>query len=283
MDFNVDVANQVSAELRKRGFEAKQTDANANDDKTITSQDWDLFLAIHYDADIYGKGGFFADFPEPSTDGATSESQRICGVLTEEYGKVTGIVNRPERSNDKTRYYYMWKYLSPKTPCVLIECGVGMHVPDDWQILHHERSKVVEGLTRAICKAFGVPYSTEESENKGENQGENQEILKNLQEKVEKLERQIQSFLTNEEEWQRQLKAANQTISNLTENNAELDQKIVDLTKERANYKKWYEEALSKSAGKLTELELVWTILSKLKKRFINLKELFVRSKGGEK
>jgi N-acetylmuramoyl-L-alanine amidase len=158
MSFTLDIANTVSGELRKRGFEVKQTDANANKDTSITSVDWDLFLAIHYDADIYGTGGYFVDYPEPSTDGATKESQRIKKVIEEEYGKVTGIVNHPERSNSNTRYYYIWKSLSAKTPCNLIECGVGMHVPDDWQILHFDRPRVVEAIVRGICKAFNVPY-----------------------------------------------------------------------------------------------------------------------------
>jgi len=158
MSFNVDIRNQVAGELRRRGFEVATTDANADKDPNITKVDWDLFLAIHYDADVYGKGGYFVDFPEPSTDGATKESQRICKVLSDEYGKVTGIVNHPERTNANTRYYYLWKSLSAKTPCNLIECGVGMHVPDDWQILHFDRPRVVEAITRGICTAFNVVY-----------------------------------------------------------------------------------------------------------------------------
>ena len=160
MSFNLDIANQVSAQLRERGFEVKQTDANADKDPAVTGIDWDLFLAIHYDADIYGTGGYFVDFPEPSTDFATKESQRIQKILSGEYGKVTGIVNHPERSNANTRYYYIWKALSAKTPCNLIECGVGMHVPDDWQILHFDRPRVVEGIVRGICLAMGVNYTS---------------------------------------------------------------------------------------------------------------------------
>lgn len=158
MAFNVDIRNQVAGELRKRGFEVATTDANADKDPAITKVDWDLFLAIHYDADIYNTGGYFVDYPEPSTDGATTESQRICKVISAEYGKVTGIVNHPERTNANTRYYYLWKSLTAKTPCNLIECGVGMHVPDDWQILHFDRPRVVEAITRGICMAFGVNY-----------------------------------------------------------------------------------------------------------------------------
>lgn len=156
--FNVDIRNTVAAELRKRGFEVATTDANGNNDPAITGTDWNLFLAIHYDADIYGKGGGFVDFPEPSTDGATVESQRIAYLLRQEYFGTTHIVNHPERSNKNTRHYYMWKALSAKTPCVIIECGVGMHVPDDHDILHFSRPLVVEGIVKGICLAFNVPY-----------------------------------------------------------------------------------------------------------------------------
>ena len=158
MSFNVDIRNRVAQELRDRGFEVTTTDSNANDDPKITSKDFDLFLSIHYDADIYGKGGGFVDFPEPSTDHATKESQRIKKAIENVYFDKTGVVNHPERSNANTRYYYMWKYLTAKTPCVLIECGVGMHVPDDHQLLHFNRPLVVEAITRGICKAFNVEY-----------------------------------------------------------------------------------------------------------------------------
>lgn len=155
--FNVDISDRVATELRLRGFEVKRVNADPKPEEI--DGDWDLFLAIHYDADVYGKGGFFVDFPEPSTDGATEKSQKIAYLLRQEYGGTTGIVNHPERSNVNTRYYYMWKKISSKTPCVIIECGVGMHVPDDWQILHHGRVKVVEGITKGICLAFNVNYN----------------------------------------------------------------------------------------------------------------------------
>lgn len=155
--FNIDISNKVANELRLRGFEVRVV--NADPLPQEIAGDWDLFLAIHYDADIYGTGGGLVDYPEPSTDGATVESQRIAYLLRQEYFGTTGIVSHPERSNVNTRYYYMWKFLSSKTPCVLIECGVGMHVPDDWQILHFERPKVVEGIVKGICLAFNIPYN----------------------------------------------------------------------------------------------------------------------------
>lgn len=153
--FNIDISNQVANELIKRGIEVKRV--NADPKQSEISGDWDLFLSIHYDADIYGKGGGFVDFPEPSTDAATKESQRIAYLIRQEYFGTTNIINRPERSNKNTRYYYMWKSISAKTPCVIIECGVGMHIPDDHQVLHFEREKVVGGLVKGILLAFNIP------------------------------------------------------------------------------------------------------------------------------
>jgi len=154
--FNIDICNKVETELIARGFTVKVVNADPKPEEIVG--DWDLFLAVHYDADIYGTGGGFVDFPEPSTDGATVESQRIAYLLRQEYFGTTGIVNHPERSNVNTRYYYMWKRISSKTPCVIIECGVGMHVPDDHQILHFNRPLVVEGIIKGICLAFNIPW-----------------------------------------------------------------------------------------------------------------------------
>lgn len=198
MSFNVDIRDQVAGELRRRGFDVYTTDANANDDHNITSQDFDLFLSIHYDADIYGRGGGFVDFPDPQVDKATQESQRICKDIEEEYFKTTDVVNRSERRNANTKYYYMWKYLTAKTPCNIIECGVGMHVPDDHSLLHFNRPRVVEGIVRGICKAFGIPYNQEPpippfdpcEELKKQN-GELSEQIKNLETRVTTLERGV--------------------------------------------------------------------------------------------
>jgi N-acetylmuramoyl-L-alanine amidase len=154
--FNIDISDKVAEEMRSRNIEVRRVTADPKPEEL--AGDWDLFLAVHYDADIYNSGGYFCDFPEPSTDGATTKSQAITKAISTEYGKVTGIVNHPERSNANTRYYYMWKSLSAKTPCSLIECGVGMHVPDDWQILHFDRPRVVEGITRGICVGLGLNY-----------------------------------------------------------------------------------------------------------------------------
>lgn len=155
-ELNQRVADSLSSILRSKGFEVKQTDANANDDKSITEKDWDLFLAVHGDADAAGISGGCVGFPEPSTDGATGESQRIAGILRDSYFPEVGINNVPGKITNNIKFYYMWKYLSAKTPCVLIETGE-VQDPHDKPILA-DTVKISTAIARAVCKAFNVPF-----------------------------------------------------------------------------------------------------------------------------
>jgi hypothetical protein len=52
--------------------------------------------------------------------------------------------------------YYMWKYLTAKTPCVLIELGQ-VQDPHD-KVLLADTNRIGTALARAICNAFGVVY-----------------------------------------------------------------------------------------------------------------------------
>ncbi len=157
-EFTLRITNRLSEVLRSKGFNVTQTDANANDDISITSKDWDLALICHFDADVYQnpRDGGFLDFPEPSTDGATVESQRIVKEIESEYFNHSGIRNMPNRRNVNTKYYYLWKYLSSKTPCAIIECGVGAD-PHDSVILA-DTDRIANAIARGICKAFDVPF-----------------------------------------------------------------------------------------------------------------------------
>ncbi len=157
-EFTVRIRDRLSQVLVSKGFQLFLKDATANCDPKLADQDYDLFLAIHYDADIYGKGGGFTDFPEPSTDGATQESQRLAKVIADEYFPNSGIefIPPPTRRNANTKYYYMWKFLSAKTPCVLIECGVGQNAHD--KVILADTDRVANAIARGICKAFNVPF-----------------------------------------------------------------------------------------------------------------------------
>lgn len=154
MAFNQDVANRVADRLRAAGVTVRRVAADPTDGEI--AGDWDLFLTIHYDADVYNESGGFVDYPEPSTDPATVKSQAIAKVLEQTYFPATGIKNMPGRSNANTRYYYMWKRISDATPCVIIECGVGNRKPDDFELLNNQREVVVQNIALGILKALGM-------------------------------------------------------------------------------------------------------------------------------
>lgn len=157
-EFTRRIANTLAEKLRARGITVYRLDADVDtsDEKEALKQDFDLFLAIHGDADVYNDGGGFVDFPEPSTDGATKESQRIAKAIESQYFDHTGIVNHPERSNKNTRYYYMWSQLSLKTPCVIVECGVMQNAHD--KVILSDTERVANALLRGVLKAFDIPY-----------------------------------------------------------------------------------------------------------------------------
>lgn len=163
-DFTIKTANRVSELLRHNGFEVKQTDGNANCDVECTGVDWDLALSIHYDAAVYKTadgtlvGGGFVDYPDPSIDQATAKSQAFAQALRSIYFSETGIVEHPERSNKNTRFYYLWRALSAETPCVIIECGVGMEPNDRTILLDTER--IATAIVKGICKGFMREYAS---------------------------------------------------------------------------------------------------------------------------
>lgn len=163
-EFTVRIRDRVSQLLLQKknqdgseAFSVKLVDGTFNCDNTASKDDFALFLAIHYDAYINGSIGGFADYPEPSSDSATKESQRITRVINEVYFPHTGI-KYVSRSNANTRYYYMWKSLSAKTPCVILEAGTGQNPHD--KVILNDTDRVANAIVRSICQAFDVSYET---------------------------------------------------------------------------------------------------------------------------
>jgi N-acetylmuramoyl-L-alanine amidase len=143
--------------LRDRGFEVKVTDANGYQDKTVTDVDWDLFLAVHCDADSAALSGGFTDYADPRWDEATVESQRIADRIAEKFYPESGIVYRPERRGQRSvREYYFWDDLTAATPCVLIEMGESIDAHDS--VILNDTERCAMALARGVCLAFGVPY-----------------------------------------------------------------------------------------------------------------------------
>lgn len=153
-ELNKRIRNRLSEILISKGFQLYLVDANPP--ASQLNQDFDLFLALHGDANVYGTGGGFIDHPRPDTDAATVESQRIDAAIESEYFTRTGIVNHPERSNANTTLYYMWSQLSAKTPCVIMEMGVVQDAHD--KVILADTDRVASAIARGICKAFNVQY-----------------------------------------------------------------------------------------------------------------------------
>ncbi|MCK9371060.1 N-acetylmuramoyl-L-alanine amidase [Candidatus Dojkabacteria bacterium] len=158
MGTNYKVVSRTAELLRQRGFEVKQTDANANADPLVTDVDWDMYLAVHCDADSALLSGGFVDHADPIIDDAAVESSRIAEAIESVFFKETGIVDRPEREgkSDGVLFYYMWSVLTSKTPCVLIEMGESVDAHD--RVILNDTERCAKALTRGICNAFGVVY-----------------------------------------------------------------------------------------------------------------------------
>lgn len=93
----------------------------------VVEEDYDLFLAFHYDAAVYagstGNTGGFCDRASGDPMGAVAD--RFITRFNARYFPVVGIRNATERRNDNTRDYYAFRYTSAQTPGVIIEFGVG--------------------------------------------------------------------------------------------------------------------------------------------------------------
>lgn len=160
IELNVRIRNRLSQLLIERGFMVQLMGADPV--KAEYYKDFDLFLALHGDANIYGTGGGVVACIAPyidSSETSNAESRRIRDVINSIYFNETGIVNHPERSNKKMTEYYMWPKLTAKTSCVIIEMGV-VQDPHD-KVLLSNTDLIAKALARAICKAFNVSYEIE--------------------------------------------------------------------------------------------------------------------------
>jgi N-acetylmuramoyl-L-alanine amidase len=153
IELTVRIRNRLSQILISKGFQVYLF--NADPPAAQLNQVFNLFLSLHGDANVYGTGGGFADYPEPSVDKATAESQRICRFINDSYFSETGI-RYVNRSNKNTRYYYMWKMLSARTPCVLLEMGVVQDAHD--KVLLANTELIANAIARAVSRAFDVPF-----------------------------------------------------------------------------------------------------------------------------
>lgn len=156
VETNKRIAIRLEQLLQQNGFKTYLSDANYNCKPEAGTTDFDLYLALHCDQNYGGdEGGGFVDIPDPSTDQATKESARIAQAIESVYFKESGIRNVPSRRNNNTKYYYMWKVLSAKTPCVIIEMGESVDAHD--RVILNDTERVAKAILGGILKAFPPP------------------------------------------------------------------------------------------------------------------------------
>lgn len=148
------ITNRLDDLLIARGFVVQIVGADPSDAEI--AKDFDLFISLHGEADTHNLDGGIISEPAPETDSANVESKRIREAIESVYFKESGIVNRPNWITPAMRYYYMWKRLSAKTPCVILEMGVVQNAHD--RVILADTEMVAVAIAKGICKAFNVPY-----------------------------------------------------------------------------------------------------------------------------
>lgn len=138
-------------------------------------QDWDLFLALHYDAAIYAargeaNSGCFAD-RSGNPRHQTVDADRFIALWEHLYPTETGIPLAKWRSNPNTTAYYAYVPLAHRVPCVLIEHGVGAPVGtggyppgDDAVVLHGGIDHVADVDAAAVLRYFGLGLDEEDED-----------------------------------------------------------------------------------------------------------------------
>lgn len=247
LEANIRITDRVSAMLRERGFEVVQTDANGNDDPAITKTDFNLALSLHCDMDTSSQGGMCGS-GDKSVDAMWEESLRIKKVFDEVYFKETGIKNKGYVTQGMTKWY-MWQYLTPKTPCVLLEMGEIKDAHDS--VLLGNTELIASGIVRSICKAFNKPYDIIPTTPPVDYEAllkSKDEQIRTLETKVANLEAdtkvftqrlsEIEAKLAENEktvkQYQKELKIANELAANATG-------QLETVTADRNKYRKLYE------------------------------------------
>lgn len=260
IELNVRIRNRLSQLLIDRGFVVQLV--NADPTKTEYYKDFDLFLALHGDANIYGTGGgvvaCIAPPPYDSSEVSNAESRRIRDTIESIYFKETGIVNHPERSNVNMTKYYMWDKLTPKTPCVIIEMGV-VQDPHD-KVLLGNTELIASALARGICKTFDVAYDlTPPVDVCAEEKAKLIKEIESLKLINDNLLNQVANLTTSLDEKNKELLVCHSSLKTANNTNQTL---VADVAYYKP-FKALYEAALKKTIDKFTKWELFQLLFKK--------------------
>lgn len=141
----------------------------------VTDEDYDLFLSLHYDANLgptYNTGGF-ADryrperFPKndprskyPNPNAANED--RFITIWERRYPEATGIPLRNERRNPNSYDYYGYHATTERTCSVLLEHGVGQGL--DHAMLFDRIDEVARVDAACVLEYLGITMPEEEDD-----------------------------------------------------------------------------------------------------------------------
>ena len=202
-------------------------------------------------------------------DAATKESQRLAKALGDHYFPTTGIPVK-NRSNANTKFYYMWSALTAKTPCVIIECGVGNRKPEDYNTLFGQKDKVAKAISDGILKGLGL-YDNQ-SDELALLTAKCQELDKELDEMRESRNKWKSDYKILEDKYTSEMSSKNAHIESLQKTTSEQNMQIASLNsqidslnseknliiedrKQLIEYKNATQPILESCTAKINELE----------------------------
>lgn len=158
-DWTADLARRIAAKLRGHGVEVAIVGAWALDNSNpppVVREDHDLFVSLHYDADIYPvRTGCFAG--RATQDPQKARSDRALVAWKTIYPAATGIALHEERMNPNVTDYYAFRVTSDNTPGILIEHGVGQG--NDHATLFDRIDTIAGADAQAILTYLGIGAS----------------------------------------------------------------------------------------------------------------------------
>ena len=153
--------NRVMPLLRDKliqaGIQVYITDAIYNE-YTYT-QDYDLWIALHYDGGGTGERCMVAapnraTKPDYLNEPAFSAAERFAAIWKQTYPDIVGVPNRDEFISAGMVDYYAFDYVGYDTPAVIVEHF--NHTSDRGTFLKQNPELVAEGDYQAIIKFLGI-------------------------------------------------------------------------------------------------------------------------------
>jgi len=147
------IVEGICARLMAAGVTAHHVDANWNcGGNPSIGRDYDAVLAVHYQSNPPHESGFSVGRMDPLEDGAAAASAQLVDAINAAYSAATGLTRRDawDTPNPNVQHYYLFRAVSLKTPCALIECGTGAVGAPDHAFLWTQQEKVIAGIADGI-------------------------------------------------------------------------------------------------------------------------------------